>query len=601
MKTPEIKKSSFRELMEKEQVAYFSLPLYQREYSWDKENWETFLESARELIEINKEKEQSEVWFIGDIILAKKKKQSSDENISYDIIDGQQRLITIFILLSVIYKKISELDNKETRVIENEITDFLVWKKNELRIILNNQDDKENFQKCIFSNLSKWGKTPEGEGNIFQAQKWFSSSDKRISQEECLNIYETVVNNFFFSLVIIDEETDPWEIFRTLNTTGLELSNSDLVKSLFISRTDSRDKQERVIKKWDREVVKKVSFLNRTKKKNAEIERFLISFLIGHFSLSMQTVIKKDLYKFYKRKIENKKQEEVSSLFQKITEYAEVYEKIIKITTNYNNDWWEKYWPSEMFYSAYEILSLYPNDYFFRPLLLAMHFQLASKSQEEKEIITGKFKKLLMWVFRTTTIKGKVQQKNILRQFQKSLIEDINDKGIFLEDGSWVNNEIQKEFDEENSVDFYRELENYNPKDKHNRSWGFIFRSYYWKKIEVNDNLTNEQKKRLRRNLLEYSIEHLAPQTSRSVESELEKIINNLGNITLLRTVDNSSLSNKDWDEKRFDIKSLGKNCLMNYLEERDWTDVEDINELVEERKKYLIEDFKKFQVFEIE
>jgi hypothetical protein len=34
---------------------------------------------------------------------------------------------------------------------------------------------------------------------------------------------------------------------------------------------------------------------------------------------------------------------------------------------------------------------------------------------------------------------------------------------------------------------------------------------------------------------------------------------------------DNPFLYNKDWNEKRFDIKDLEENCLMNYLEERNW------------------------------
>lgn len=600
MKTPEIKKSSFRELMEKEQVAYFSLPLYQREYNWGKKNWEAFLESITDLIE---EKEESEVWFIGDIILAKKRQQFGYENISYDIIDGQQRLITIFILLSVIYKKIFELDQKETKGIENEINDFLFWKKNQLRVILNNQDDQENFQKCISANVLGWKQELKGEGNISQAQKWFSQKIEKADQKKCLDIYQTITDKFLFSLIIIDEETDPWEIFRVINTTGLELGVSDLIKSLFISRADSLYNQERVFKKWSGEVVKRVSSSSSKEVENKQVGRFLFSFLISHFGVSMSVAKRDELYGYYEERIkgkrgEEKTPEEVLLLFQRIVEYAEVYEKIIRITDY--DQWWEKYWPSEMFYSSYEILSLYPNDYFFRPLLLAMHFKLVDKNEEEKLIITRKFKKLLMWVFRTTTIKQRIQQKNILRQFQSGLIKGINDDEIFLEDKSYTNNEIQEEFNEENSVDFYKMLEAYQSKDKHNRSWGFIFRSYYWKKIEGNKDLTNEAKNKLRKNILKYSVEHLVPQTSRKGDNNgLEKIINSLGNITLLRTADNSTLSNKGWSEKRFDIKDLGKNCLMNYLEERNWTSFEDISELVEERKKYLIEDFKKFRVFE--
>jgi len=123
-----------------------------------------------------------------------------------------------------------------------------------------------------------------------------------------------------------------------------------------------------------------------------------------------------------------------------------------------------------MFYTVYEVLALYPNDYFFRPLFLAIHFQLVSNSEEDKEVIANKLKELLIWVFRTTTIKQRVRQKNILRQFQNDLIKGINNNKTFLEDKSYVNNEIQKELEEENSADFYKELENYQSKDKHNRS-----------------------------------------------------------------------------------------------------------------------------------
>ena len=86
-------------------------------------------------------------------------------------------------------------------------------------------------------------------------------------------------------------------------------------------------------------------------------------------------------------------------------------------------------------------------------------------------VIAKKLRQLLVWVFRTTTVKGKVQQKNMLRQIQKSLIEGINKHGAFLEDKSWISNEIKEEFENERtSTEFYQELENYHPRDKHNRS-----------------------------------------------------------------------------------------------------------------------------------
>ncbi|CAI2196791.1 17516_t:CDS:1, partial [Funneliformis geosporum] len=54
--------------------------------------------------------------------------------------------------------------------------------------------------------------------------------------------------------------------------------------------------------------------------------------------------------------------------------------------------------------------------------------------------------------------------------------------------------------------------------------------------------------------------------------------------------------------EKRKIYKELGNNCLMNCLEEEhNWTEIEDINDLLEKRKKYLMEEFKRLQIFEVD
>lgn len=122
MKNIEIRKCNLNQLIEEKLVLGFSLPLYQREYSWEKKNWEEFLKSIEEIAENNeKEQEKPNIWFIGDIILQKK---LDNDIVHFDIIDGQQRLITIFLLLAIIYQKNPINKEEETKKIRNKISEF---------------------------------------------------------------------------------------------------------------------------------------------------------------------------------------------------------------------------------------------------------------------------------------------------------------------------------------------------------------------------------------------------------------------------------------------------------------------------------------------
>ena len=62
----------------------------------------------REINTSENEEDNDFIHFIGNIILREEK-----EDVLYDVIDGQQRLITFFILLSVLYRKLSDKDPDE--------------------------------------------------------------------------------------------------------------------------------------------------------------------------------------------------------------------------------------------------------------------------------------------------------------------------------------------------------------------------------------------------------------------------------------------------------------------------------------------------------
>ncbi|MCQ2908010.1 DUF262 domain-containing protein [Helicobacter pylori] len=98
-------KTTIKEIFQEEG---YSIPNYQRDYAWKDKNFRDLWEDLEEAIGYNK---KGYVHFIGTMVVAK----NEDNKKLYDIIDGQQRTTTIFMLLHVLASKQNEKDKQETR------------------------------------------------------------------------------------------------------------------------------------------------------------------------------------------------------------------------------------------------------------------------------------------------------------------------------------------------------------------------------------------------------------------------------------------------------------------------------------------------------
>ncbi len=87
-------KTTIKEIFQEEG---YSIPNYQRDYAWKDKNFWDLWEDLEEAIEYNKKGHRH---FIGTMVVAK----NEDNKNLYDIIDGQQRTTTIFMLLHVLPK-----------------------------------------------------------------------------------------------------------------------------------------------------------------------------------------------------------------------------------------------------------------------------------------------------------------------------------------------------------------------------------------------------------------------------------------------------------------------------------------------------------------
>ncbi|WP_154417616.1 DUF262 domain-containing protein [Helicobacter pylori] len=205
------------------QAQGYSIPNYQRDYAWKDKNFKDLWEDLEEATECNK---KGQGHFIGTMVVAK----NEDNKKLYDIIDGQQRTTTIFMLLHVLANEQNEKDKQETRK--------YLYQKRELKLEIAPQNQRffkallEAAEKGNISHCEKDADT-EGKQNLFEVLKAILDKVSKLNEEEVNERLEVLLEMVLMRL----EEPDPGRAIRTfqsVNDRGVPLLLLDKLKSLLI-------------------------------------------------------------------------------------------------------------------------------------------------------------------------------------------------------------------------------------------------------------------------------------------------------------------------------------------------------------------------------
>lgn len=213
-------KTTIKEIFQEEG---YSIPNYQRDYAWKDKNFRDLWENLEEAIEYSK---KGQGHFIGTMVVTK----NEDNKKLYDIIDGQQRTTTIFMLLHVLANKQNEEDKQETRK--------YLYQKGELKLEVAPQN--QSFFKALLEaaekeNISHCEKDADTEGkqNLFEVLKVILDKVSKLSEEEVNERLEALLEMVLMRF----EEPDPGKAIRTfqsVNDRGVPLLLLDKLKSLLI-------------------------------------------------------------------------------------------------------------------------------------------------------------------------------------------------------------------------------------------------------------------------------------------------------------------------------------------------------------------------------
>lgn len=269
----------------------YVVPIFQRHYVWTKDvQWEALWEDIEEKLIDRIEKRKTSSHFMGALILDQARKESTKEVGRFIVIDGQQRLITIQLLVTALRDIAHEsgFDNLSTainRYILNPDPELMQDSQVEIYKMWPTQFNREVFCKVInagsYSNVQKlfptirkkYARKPTPKDRLVEAYEFFSNKIKGIiltkenvlsAEEVILEIYGVLKDDLEVVEILLSENDNSQEIFHSLNSQGKPLTQSDLLRSFVFMRaeksTENRDELYENYWKyfeeefWDRQV-----------------------------------------------------------------------------------------------------------------------------------------------------------------------------------------------------------------------------------------------------------------------------------------------------------------------------------------------------------
>jgi hypothetical protein len=257
---------SVSQILPNDKEIMYKIPKYQRKYTWGQNEWDLLF---NDIID------NEEGYFLGSTISVAMPTSAYDP-VALEIIDGQQRMTSLSILLTVLYSKLAEhkdeLDDDE-RTDLNNIKRQLAFKfdnKYIPRLCLQIQDNNQDDYNSLLYNagIIDEGKTPLNAGNrrIYKAYRHFEKLVNNFLQSDDYeneyislkadNKVKTLLNlvKRFNSAVLVvievDNHKDAYMLFESLNNRGVPLTAIDLIKNLLISTSEKDGKSEECYNRW---------------------------------------------------------------------------------------------------------------------------------------------------------------------------------------------------------------------------------------------------------------------------------------------------------------------------------------------------------------
>ena len=491
----------------------FILPIFQRRYSWEKRQCKQLWD---DILRVGKN-EDIPSHFLGSIVYIG---GGSPTLPKFRVIDGQQRLATLSLLISVLGRAI-EVQNVDiridgSRIDRSRLEDYL----------FNHREDGELRHKQLLTQhdretliqLLEEGEASDDTSLLVKNYRFFEAQLKRADLE---TVYKGIQKLIIVDIALDLRSDNPQLIFESLNSTGLDLSQADRIRNYVLMGQES-DIQNTLYKIW----------YSMEQSFGVEYTERFGDFIRGYLTLKMRQIPnQKRVYESFKRYVAGKEQPEaLEAIIREIVDYSEHYVRIALLEEE----------DRELRACLEDIHALGVEVSF--PFLLGVYEDYTQRLIEKAEVIEI-FRLIESYVFRRAICDVPT---NTLNQNFATLMEQI-DRDDYLQSLKVAFSQMSRRKHFPSDYDFQQAFPTKNVYNPNNPRIG----NYLLRKLE-----NHGRKEPIR--VEDYTIEHVMPQTlPEEWKEELganwsethEKYLHTIGNLTL--TGYNSELSNHSFKEKQ--------------------------------------------------
>jgi uncharacterized protein with ParB-like and HNH nuclease domain len=261
---------------------HYVVPRYQRGYHWTNEQVGILLEDLDEAFNTSPDEE----YLLGQIIVCPSEEPDKNLNAKYqqwDVIDGQQRCTTLYLMLLAMYLKLKTINDETGGGKSREVSELHV-------LSTHNVDPDSEWPKIkpasngiqILEALVNELKVPEVEGptsaNLLSAWNQINDFLDGVSERK---YFDNFLEYFQKRVVVIrlelDEAKHALRVFSKVNNRGLTLDDSDLIKNFLFQKVSKSEEFEKLANYWD----ESANTLYNARLKKTQTMDFLLKLKIG--------------------------------------------------------------------------------------------------------------------------------------------------------------------------------------------------------------------------------------------------------------------------------------------------------------------------------
>jgi len=285
----------------------FLVPHYQRPYSWTADQWKTLWRDVLELLE----DPESKPHFLGSIVTSPAK--SVPEGVEKRLlIDGQQRLTTLLILLTLIRdlaraKGVTKLADRIDDLVTNRHEDG----QDHYKLLPTQSEDATESDREAFVRLVNDSPSATKSG-IRAAYEFFAAQLRRADAPDLDELHKVLITKLTLVSIILDDRDNPHRIFESLNGKGRPLSQADLIRNYFFMRLPEKDHERAYVDFW-----------RPTQRRLGEDE--LTNFVRHYLTRFVGVVRETDIYAALKARVDDDKKRTPLDHLKELAQFSEYY------------------------------------------------------------------------------------------------------------------------------------------------------------------------------------------------------------------------------------------------------------------------------------